>query len=72
MFTPSSDISPIHLALKVEERIFSRAIGMLKSRNARFGNDPEHPDNGEVKDPLGGGGRVYFYSRDGHLFELCF
>jgi len=34
-------------------------------------NHPEDPENGQLSDPLGGLGRVYFSTPEGHLFEVA-
>jgi catechol 2,3-dioxygenase-like lactoylglutathione lyase family enzyme len=59
-----------HIALRVDEQVFSGAIARLRERGLRFGNDPADPSNGQTADPLGGAGRIYFVDPDGHLFEL--
>jgi catechol 2,3-dioxygenase-like lactoylglutathione lyase family enzyme len=59
-----------HIALRVDEQIFSGALSRLQERKVPFGNDPGDPSNGQTADPLGGAGRIYFVDPDGHLFEL--
>lgn len=59
-----------HVALRVPGAKFAAVVERLQHAGVPFGNDPEHPDNGESWDPLGGNGRVYFASADGHLFEV--
>lgn len=59
-----------HIALRVDETVFSGAIVRLRERKLTFGNDPEDPANERTDDPLGGAGRIYFADPDGHLFEL--
>ena len=50
----------------------NRAAATLRPDTMRYHpNRPAaHPDNGRTDDPLGGPGRVYFVSPDGHLFEV--
>ncbi len=72
LFTETQEkITPVHFALRVSKDGFDAVVQRLRAQNLRYGNDPENVDNGETTDPLGGHGRVYFASADGHLFEVC-
>jgi catechol 2,3-dioxygenase-like lactoylglutathione lyase family enzyme len=61
---------PHHVALRVTEPVLAGAAERLRERGTPFGNDPQDPSNGQVSDPLGGLGRIYFHDPNGHLFEL--
>jgi len=63
-------VAPHHLAFRVDGDRFAGVVERLGAAGLAYGNDPEHPDNGRTDDPLGGPGRVYFVSPDGHLFEV--
>jgi catechol 2,3-dioxygenase-like lactoylglutathione lyase family enzyme len=70
LFVEAATVAPQHVAFRVDRPELDAAVALLTERGIRFGNDPEHVDNGETSDPLGGAGRVYFVDPDGHLFEL--
>jgi catechol 2,3-dioxygenase-like lactoylglutathione lyase family enzyme len=59
-----------HIALRVDEQVFLRAVSWLRDYGIPFGNDPENRANGQTVDRLGGSGRIYFADLDQHLFEL--
>jgi catechol 2,3-dioxygenase-like lactoylglutathione lyase family enzyme len=61
---------PHHVAFRVTELVLAGAIDRLRQRGWPFGNNPADPANGQVDDPLGGLGRIYFRDANGHLFEL--
>jgi catechol 2,3-dioxygenase-like lactoylglutathione lyase family enzyme len=71
LFVGSPDPPGHHIAFRVGEDDVAAVVARLRADGVAFGNDPEHPDNGEAWDPLGGAGRVYFASPDGHLFEVA-
>jgi catechol 2,3-dioxygenase-like lactoylglutathione lyase family enzyme len=58
-----------HLAFRVAEPEFRAVVERLVASGVDFGNDPEEPNSGQSGDPLSGG-RVYFVSPDGHIFEV--
>ncbi|HET9626636.1 MAG TPA: VOC family protein [Kofleriaceae bacterium] len=62
-----------HLALRASVEIFEAARARLVAAAIPFGNDPEGDGarNGQTEDFLGGHGRLYFHTADGHLFEIC-
>ena len=60
-----------HLAFRASEPIFTAAQARLAAAAIPFGNDPDDLTNGLSSDPLGGHGRIYFQTPDGHLFEIC-
>lgn len=72
LFTEAEKFEPIHFALRVSAAVFTTVLERLRAQGLHFGNDPEDVTNGQTSDPLGGHGRVYFHSPDGHLFEVCF
>jgi catechol 2,3-dioxygenase-like lactoylglutathione lyase family enzyme len=67
LFAPAPAPAPLHFALRTSPHELAAIVGRLDT----YGNDPDHPDNGQTSDPLGGAGRVYFVGPDGHLFEVC-
>lgn len=71
LFTEVPTFEPIHFALRVPTEEFPQVLERLRARGIALGNDPEAVSNGQTSDPLGGHGRVYFHSADGHLFEVC-
>lgn len=71
LFSPAAVIAPQHMAFRVMGDEFELVLARLRAARLPFGNDPEAPTNGEISDPLGGRGRVYFSDPDGHLFEVC-
>lgn len=71
LFQQTSKVDACHVAFQVDRDGFPGVVARLRRAAIAFGNDPEAPSNGEVTDPLGGDGRVYFRDRDGHLFEVC-
>ena len=70
VFSPAATVAPLHVALRLDEGAFERAVARLNAHGVPFGNDPEDTRNGRTDDPLGGLGRLYFVSPDGHLLEL--
>lgn len=70
-FAPATQVTPVHLALRVPRGELEAIIARLKARAIPFGNDPEEPANGRHDDPIGGLGRLYFTTPDGHLLEVC-
>ena len=70
LFAAATAVAPHHLAFRVDGDGFPGVVQRLGASGLAYGNDPEHPDNGQTADPLGGPGRVYFVSPDGHLFEV--
>jgi catechol 2,3-dioxygenase-like lactoylglutathione lyase family enzyme len=70
LFVETPEVPGHHVAFRVAETDFSAVVERLATRGVDFGNDPEEPNNGETGDHLGGTGRVYFISPDGHLFEV--
>jgi catechol 2,3-dioxygenase-like lactoylglutathione lyase family enzyme len=70
LFVEAQEVPGHHLAFRVAEADFSAIVERLAASGVDFGNDPEAPDNGETGDHLGGRGRVYFVSPDGHPFEV--
>lgn len=69
LFATADPVPFQHMAFRVDAEAFAAIVGRLRARGLAHGNDPERPDNGLIEDPLGGAGRVYFASPDGHLFE---
>ena len=67
LFTADPAPAPLHFALRASPSELATIVGRLDV----YGNDPDHPDNRETSDPLGGAGRVYFVGPDRHLFEVC-
>jgi catechol 2,3-dioxygenase-like lactoylglutathione lyase family enzyme len=63
--------APHHLAFRTSQAVFEAARSGLTAAGIAFGNDPEDLGNGLSSDPLGGHGRIYFQTEDGHLFEIC-
>jgi hypothetical protein len=49
---------------------FTAIVDRLRQRGISYGNDPENPNNGATAGSLGGKGRVYFRSLDGHFLEV--
>lgn len=70
LFSAAETISVSHIAFHVEPERFAEVVDRIRARKIPFGNDPEDTKNGKTDDPLGGAGRVYFVSDDGHLFEV--
>jgi catechol 2,3-dioxygenase-like lactoylglutathione lyase family enzyme len=70
LFTSEPTVPPLHVAFKVPEEHFATIVSRLTQHGIAFGNDPEDPANGATEDPLGGKGRVYFRSPDGHFLEV--
>jgi catechol 2,3-dioxygenase-like lactoylglutathione lyase family enzyme len=71
LFQQTTSVAPHHIAFQVTIQEFRRVVDGLRTAAVAFGNDPDAPANGELTDPLGGAGRIYFLDRDGHLFEVC-
>jgi len=71
LFQPEASIAPHPLAFAVDPSLFTALVEALRSRGIAHGNDPEATGNGEIGDPFGGRGRVYFSDPDGHLYEAC-
>ncbi len=71
LFQQATKVDPQHVAFRVARGTFVSVVDRLRGAGIPFGNDPEAPVNGEIGDPLGGAGRVYFHDGDGHLFEVC-
>jgi catechol 2,3-dioxygenase-like lactoylglutathione lyase family enzyme len=71
LFQATAMPAALHLAFRVAVGEFAGVVARLRAANVPIGNDPEGVPNGEIGDPLGGHGRVYFTSADGHLFEVC-
>jgi hypothetical protein len=69
-FVTEPSVASHHVAFGVSEADFSAIVDRLRERGISFGNDPEDPANGATLDPLGGPGRVYFPSPDGHFLEV--
>ena len=69
LFAAADPVPFQHMAFRVDAPSFAAIVERLRGRGLAHGNDPEQPDNGLTSDPLGGAGRVYFASPDGHLFE---
>lgn len=57
--------------MKLDSIRFTEVVARLKTKSIPFGNDHEDPRNEEIKDPLGGTGRVYWITEDGHLLEIA-
>jgi catechol 2,3-dioxygenase-like lactoylglutathione lyase family enzyme len=72
VFQAVAQVTAHHIAFAVEPEVFSVLVDALRARGIAHGNDPEAPENGELGDPLGGRGRVYFRDPDGHLYEACY
>ena len=70
LFVTESSVARLHVAFGVSEADFTAIVDRLRERGISFGNDPEDPANGATLDPLGGKGRVYFRSPDGHFLEV--
>ncbi|MDC0710860.1 VOC family protein [Stigmatella sp. ncwal1] len=70
VYVPVGEVASHHLALRVDGATFDAAVAMLHATSTVFGNDPETPDNGQITDPRGGRGRIYFSDPEGHFFEL--
>jgi catechol 2,3-dioxygenase-like lactoylglutathione lyase family enzyme len=70
LFVTELTVPSHHVAFGVSEADFTAIVDRLRQRGISFGNDPEDPANGATLDPLGGKGRVYFPSPDGHFFEV--
>ena len=70
LFTTGPSVPTLHVAFKVPEQDFAAIVTRLERQGVAFGNDPEAPTNGATDDPLGGKGRVYFRSPDGHFLEV--
>jgi catechol 2,3-dioxygenase-like lactoylglutathione lyase family enzyme len=70
VFSTEPSVPSHHVAFAVDQAAFSAVIERLRQRGLSFGNEPEDPSNGATSDPLGGLGRVYFSSPDGHFLEV--
>jgi catechol 2,3-dioxygenase-like lactoylglutathione lyase family enzyme len=70
LFVTDASVASHHVAFGVSEADFSAIVDRLRQRGISFGNDPEDSTNGATLDPLGGRGRVYFPSPDGHFLEV--
>jgi catechol 2,3-dioxygenase-like lactoylglutathione lyase family enzyme len=70
LFVTEPSVPGHHVAFGVTEPEFAAIVARLRQRGISFGNDPEEPTNGSTVDPLGGKGRVYFASPDGHFLEV--
>lgn len=70
LFVTEPDVVGHHVAFGVGQSDFLSVVERLRQRGISFGNDPEDPANGATDDPLGGLGRVYFRSPDGHFLEV--
>jgi catechol 2,3-dioxygenase-like lactoylglutathione lyase family enzyme len=70
LFVTEPTVAGHHVAFGVSEAEFDAIVARLRARGIGFGNDPEEPTNGATADPLGGKGRVYFRSPDGHFLEV--
>ena len=70
VFSTEPSVPSHHVAFGVDQAAFSAVVERLRQRGLSFGNDPEDPSNGATSDPLGGLGRVYFRSPDGHFLEV--
>jgi catechol 2,3-dioxygenase-like lactoylglutathione lyase family enzyme len=70
VFVTQPSVSGHHVAFGVSEAEFTAIVERLRGGGISFGNDPEDPANGATADPLGGRGRVYFRSPDGHFLEV--
>jgi len=70
LFVIEPSVPSHHVAFGVSEVDFTAIVDRLRQRGISFGNDPEDPANGATRDPLGGKGRVYFPSPDGHFLEV--
>lgn len=70
VFSAAGKVEPQHMAFRVDEERFARAVDRLRAHGVPFGNDPEDPHNGKTADFLGGTGRIYFVDANGHLFEV--
>jgi catechol 2,3-dioxygenase-like lactoylglutathione lyase family enzyme len=71
VFATSPAVAGQHVAFGVSETHFQALVERLRAHGITFGNDPEEPANGATDDPLGGRGRVYFTSPDGHFLEVA-
>jgi catechol 2,3-dioxygenase-like lactoylglutathione lyase family enzyme len=69
-FSSVVTVPPQHIAFRVDLATLKEVVERLRRKGLQFGNDPEDPTNGQVSDPLGGAGRVYFVDPNGHLFEV--
>ena len=70
LFAAADPVHPEHIAFRVPPSRFAEVAERLHARGIAFGNEPDDPTNGQTRDPLGGAGRVYFATEDGHLFEV--
>jgi hypothetical protein len=70
VFVTEPSVPSHHVAFGVSEADFTAIVDRLRQRGIAFGNDPEDSANGATTDPLGGKGRVYFPSPDGHFLEI--
>jgi catechol 2,3-dioxygenase-like lactoylglutathione lyase family enzyme len=70
LFNPAPHVDVLHMAFRVGRERFEAIVARLQSARISFGNEPDHPSNGQTDDPLGGHGRVYFLDENGHLFEV--
>jgi catechol 2,3-dioxygenase-like lactoylglutathione lyase family enzyme len=70
VFSTEPSVPSHHVAFGVDHAAFAALIRRLRQSGITFGNDPEDPSNGATSDPLGGQGRVYFCSPDGHFLEV--
>jgi catechol 2,3-dioxygenase-like lactoylglutathione lyase family enzyme len=69
-FADADEVPAHHVAFRVDEDDFAAVVERLRNGGVAFGNEPADPANGRTEDFLGGAGRVYFVSGDGHLFEV--
>ena len=70
LFVSEPTVPGHHVAFAVSMTDFTAIVDRLRQHGISFGNDPEDPANGATVDPLGGKGRVYFRSPDGHFLEV--
>ncbi len=71
LYCPTDNVTPQHIAFRVDPVTFAEVVNRLRARGVAFGNEPEDLANGQTADTHGGGkGRVYFLDPDGHLFEV--
>ena len=70
LFVADPSPASYHVAFGVALADFTATVDRLRDRGISFGNDPADPTNGATDDSLGGQGRVYFRSPDGHFLEV--
>jgi catechol 2,3-dioxygenase-like lactoylglutathione lyase family enzyme len=68
-FFDAEQIEPMHVAFVVDDVIFDRILGRLRSHGILYGSQPNNPTNNRIDHALVTRG-LYFRTPDGHLFEV--